>query len=147
MAKVGCVCQTHWGRTEQLSVKSAQSITNTQHLSMKKSKPIFQCTRRILFQWIKNTLAKSTTVSERSCQDDGSPWLHTSNAARLQLSVRGSRDERQAGMAPPKPGAPRYNRVLKKKKTKTKKIKTACQLVLEVTFKNRKKKLLNAIKW
>lgn len=37
MAKVGCVCQTHWGRTEQLSVKSAQSITNTQHLSMKKN--------------------------------------------------------------------------------------------------------------
>lgn len=57
MAKVGCVCRTHWGRTEQLSKERPVDHKHTTlvHEKKKKTKPIFQCTRRILFQRIKNT--------------------------------------------------------------------------------------------
>lgn len=55
MARVFCVCQTHWGRTEQLSEKSAQSITNTKHVSLKIWTNI-SVHQKNSFKWIKTHL-------------------------------------------------------------------------------------------
>lgn len=85
---LGClVCaETHWGRTERLEWKERPVYhKHTKHVSLKIWTNI-SVHQKYSLKWIKNTLAKSTTVSEHSCQDDRSPWLHTFNTTCLQAS-------------------------------------------------------------